>query len=64
MVLLLTRPPTVFSFLGVVAVDLGFRGVARVVPRGGASERSPDSTSAFKAAASVLMMRNRPSMES
>ena len=64
--LLLTRPPTVFSFLGVLAADLGFLGVvlAETAPRAGASGRSPESTSAFSVAASFLMIRKRPSMES
>ena len=59
LLLLETRPPMVFSFLG---VDFGFLGVVLAERTGGG--RSPELASAFKAAASLLMMRKRPSMES
>ena len=53
-----TRPPRVLSFLGVVVVVvvLGFLGVA--------AGRAPESTSDLRTAASFLMMRKRPSIES
>ena len=54
-----TRPPIVFSFFGVA---FGFLGVV-LAERAGRG-RSSESASAFKAAASFLMMRKRPSMES
>ena len=66
-----TRPPMVLFRFGVpiIVVDLDFLGVTLLLadgaaPRAGASERSPESISALSAAASFLMMRKRPSMES
>lgn len=55
------------SFFGVLVAALDFLGVAVaevVAPRAGASARSPESISAFIAAASFLIMRKRPSIES
>lgn len=46
------------------AVDAAGADFAAAAPRGGASGRSPCSISARRAAASRLMIRNLPSMES
>ncbi len=51
------------SFFDVAVVDFDFLGVERA-PRGGASGREPESSSARRARASFLMRRKRPSMES
>lgn len=54
----------VFSFFAVGSFPDVKEEVADEAPRTGASGRAPDSISSLRAAASRLMMRKRPSIES